>query len=577
MLNSGAPATLPNRVRGWRLAAGLLVVALMAWLLLGGVLAAARHAWGWPIGAALVPAVLAAALTLAVGAAYVASGAADPGRARLAACIVIYAFALRLAYAGAVDLLPEETYYWSYARHLDYGYLDHPPLVAWLIRAGVALAGNDEFGVRLGAIVCAAVGSTFTYRLTRNLFDAKSAAAALILAQSLPFFFLAGFLMTPDAPLAAAWAATLFYLERALVARDARAWWGVGVALGLGMISKYSIGLLVPVIAIFLVVDRPSRLWWRRPQPYLAALLAVLVFAPVLVWNAEHQWASFAFQTSRRLAEAPRFSLHKLIGSALVLITPIGVMAVAAALGSGGRTVGSAADPRRWLFLRIAVLFPLAVFTLFSLRHEVKLDWTGAPWVAALPVMAVAMAHGGRGLVGALRGTWVATVMIVLIALGTGLYYLALGLPGVGYGKHIELAPVAWREFSRQVDAVAVRVRADTGSDPLIVGMDRYAIASELAFYAEARTGTTLSPSSVHLFGGVGLMYERWSPAEAADGRTLLLVAWDPHDIDGTSIAAHCERLGPVMEGRLTRGGHTVRDYYYRVAYNYRAARLFSP
>jgi dolichol-phosphate mannosyltransferase len=577
MLSSGTPATLPNRVRGWRLAAGLLVVALMAWLLLGGVLAAARHAWGWPVGAALVPAVLAAALTLAAGGAYVASGAADPGRARLAACIVIYAFALRLAYAGAVDLLPEETYYWSYARHLDYGYLDHPPLVAWLIRAGVALAGNDEFGVRLGAIVCAAVGSMFTYRLTRNLFDAKSAAAAVILAQSLPFFFLAGFLMTPDAPLAAAWAATMFYLERALVARDARAWWGVGVALGLGMISKYSIALLVPVIAIFMVLDRPSRLWWRRPEPYLAAILAVLVFAPVLVWNAEHQWASFAFQTSRRLAEAPRFSLHKLIGSALVLITPIGVTAIAAALGSGGRTVGSAGDPRRWLFLRIAVLFPLAVFTLFSLRHEVKLDWTGAPWVAALPVMAVAMAHGGRGLVGVLRGTWAPTAVVVLIAFGTGLYYLALGLPGVGYGKHIELAPVAWREFSRQVDEVAVRVRADTGRDPLIVGMDRYAIASELAFYAEARTRTTLSPSSAHLFGGVGLMYERWSPAEAADGRTLLLVAWDPHDIDGPSITAHCKRLGPIMEGRLTRGDHAVRDYYYRVAYNYRTARLSSP
>jgi dolichol-phosphate mannosyltransferase len=248
-------------------------------------------------------------------------------------------------------------------------------------------------------------------------------------------------------------------------------------------------------------------------------------------------------------------------------------MAVAAALGSGGRAVESDGDPRRWRFLRIAVLLPLAVFTLFSLRHEVKLDWTGAPWVAALPVMAVAMAHGSRGLVHRLRGAWMPTVVIVLIAFGTGLYYLASGLPGVGYGKHIELAPVAWREFSRQVDEIAGQVRAETGSDPLIVGMDRYAIASELAFYAEARTRSTLSPSSVHLFGGVGLMYKRWSPAEAAVGKTLLLIAWDPRDIDGPPITAHCERLGPIEVGRLTRDGHAVRDYYYRVAYNYRTVR----
>ncbi|HEX3846316.1 MAG TPA: glycosyltransferase family 39 protein [Steroidobacteraceae bacterium] len=564
---------MPYRANAWRTGTGLLAVALLAWLLFGGILAEERHAWGWSMAAALVPALLTAGLVLAVGGACVASSVPDRGRARLAACIVIYAFALRLAYAGAVDLLPEETYYWSYAQHLDYGYLDHPPMVAWLIRIGVALAGNDELGVRLGAIACAAVGSVFTYRLTRNLFGAESAAASVILAQSLPFFFLAGFLMTPDAPLTAAWAATLYYLERALVARNARAWWGVGFALGFGMISKYSIALLVPAIALFMILDRPARIWWRRPEPYLAAAAALLVFAPVLVWNAEHQWASFAFQTSRRLVEAPRFSLHKLIGSVLVLITPVGVLAVAAVLGSGGRAVGNAGDPRRWLFLRIAVLFPLAVFTLFSLRHEVKLDWTGAPWVAALPVMAAAMTHGGRGLARRLRGAWTPTAAIVLILLGTGLYYLAWGLPGVGYGKHIELVPVAWREFSRQVDEIAGRVRAQSGRDPLIVGMDRYAIASELAFYAAARTRTTLNPSSVHLFGGVGLMYERWTPAEAQDGKTLLLVAWDPRDIDGPSIAGHCERLGPLMEGHLTRDGHAVRDYYYRVAYNYRSAR----
>ena len=76
--------------------------------------------------------------------------------------------------------------------------------------------------------------------------------------------------------------------------------------------------------------------WWRRKEPYLAALLALALFSPVLVWNAQHGWASFVFQTSRRVAEAPQFALHKLIGSMVVLLTPTGLLAVAGILVLGG-------------------------------------------------------------------------------------------------------------------------------------------------------------------------------------------------------------------------------------------------
>ena len=100
--------------------------------------------------------------------------------------------------------------------------------------------------------------------------------------------------------------------------------------------------------------------------------------------------------------------------------------------------------------------------------------------------------------------------------------------------------------------------------------MDRYAIASELAFYGAERTKSAVATSSVHLFGGTGLMYERWTPAQAQVGRTLLLVAWDPMDLTGKAIESRAERLGPVEDEVLTRDGQVVRHYYYRVAYNYR-------
>jgi dolichol-phosphate mannosyltransferase len=554
-----------GRTRDWRLHCRLGVVAFLALFLRGGVLGLLTLTWGWPAPLAIVPAVLAGWAIMVPGNRQVLTPAAGAAPIPLLG-LVIYALALRLVYLGSVELLPEETYYWNYSRHLDIGYLDHPPMVAWLIRLGTAVFGQTAFGVRVGAYGCGIVASAFVYRLTRNLYGEASAPAALSLAQVLPYFFLSGLLMTPDAVLVAAWAASLYYLERALLAGRNSAWWGVGIALGVGCMAKYSIGLLVPVILAFMLWDPRARRYWRRWEPYGAALIALAIFSPVIVWNAQHDWASFAFQTSRRLAESPRFALHKLIAAALVLITPVGVVAIAAELWR------SDADARRARFVRLAVLVPLTVFAIFSLRHEVKLDWTGAPWTAALPPMAAGMAVGASPLSGIrawIRRAWGPTLLTVLLIYGAGLHYLVLGLPGLGYGKHIELIPVGWREFSRQIGASAAKVRAETGTLPLIVGMDRYAIASELAFYGGEHPA--LETSSAHLFDGVGLMYERWTPARLQEGRTLLLVAWEPADLTSRFVVSHAERLGPVEERVLTQDGQFVRHYYQRLAYNYRS------
>ena len=548
---------------GWKLALRDAIAGIMAVFLRAGVLALLTEHWRW---ASQISIVFAAALGLAVTA---------PRWRNPAFGLIAYAFVLRLVYAGSVELMPEETYYWNYARHLDIGYLDHPPMVAWLIRIATAIFGQTEFGVRAGALCCGLITSIFVYKLTRNLFGAAAALAALLLAQSLPFFFLAGFLMTPDAVLVAAWAASLYFLERALIGNHSRAWWFAGICLGLGMISKYSIALLGPVTVAFMVWDPPSRRWWRRSEPYVGALLALAVFSPVIIWNAQHEWASFAFQTSRRLAETPQFALHKLIGSILVLITPTGLLAVIAMLlkAQPGEDAAPDAARRRRLF-GLAIVFPLAIFAVFSLRHEVKLDWTGAPWTAALPAMAFVMVNSdpkvGR-LVRGIRAAWMPTVVAMLLIYGAGLQYLVLGLPGVGYGKHIEVVPVGWRDLSAHIVDAANAFRKETGRDVLIVGMDRYAIASELAFYGGAHAPTGLATANSHLFGGMGLMYERWMPPKAQDGRNLLLVAWSPGELDDKFIRARVERLGPIEDDVLTRNGIVVRHYYHRLAFNYRS------
>jgi len=560
-----------------------IVVTLLAFFMRGGVFAWLTSGCGWRGGAAILPAALATAAVLRPGYGYCASLSAwklgsGTGWREVAVAIVVFASALRLIYGAQVELMPEETYYWNYSRHLDIGYLDHPPMVGWLIRLGTAVFGDTEFGVRAGAMSCAVITSLFAYRLTRNLFGEPSALVAVVLLQTLPFFFLTGMLMTPDAPLTAAWIAAAYFLERALIAGRANAWWGAGLCLGLGMLSKYTIGLLGLSALLFMLFDAPARHWLRRWQPYAAACLAVAVFSPVILWNAHHEWASFAFQTSRRLAERPRFALHKLIASTVVLLTPTGLAAAAVVLGGPvPRAAGQDASvdrQRAWRFIQFAILVPLAVFAAFSLRHEVKLDWTGAPWIGAVPALAFGIVHFGEtlatGLRAWIRAAWAPTIYTLLVLYGAGLYHLAIGIPGLGYSRHPELVPVGWRELGGQIHGLAGTIARTAGTDPLIVGMDRYAIASELAFYAPDRNQSVNETSSGHLFGQMGLMYERWFPLAAERGRTLLLVAWSREDLEGDRLQSSVERLEPISEGTLTRDGEITHRYYYRLAYGYR-------
>ena len=549
----------------------LLAACLLALVVRSGVIELLTQVKGWSAYAAVVPAAIATGIVLQ----RVGNTGADVHWRALLVTLVGYAFFLRVLYCGQIELLPEEAYYWNYSRHLDIGYLDHPPMVAWLVRMGTLLFGDTEFGVRFGALCCGTVSSWFIYGLTRNVFGESSALLALGLAQVLPFFFLAGMLMTPDAPLTAAWAASMYFLERALIAGRPRAWIWAGLSMGLGLLSKYTIALLGAGTFLFMVLDPASRRWFRRWEPYAAVCIAAAVFSPVLLWNAEHEWASFAFQTSRRLAEAPRFSLHRLVAAALVLLTPTGLFAAGAALAGGPSVPGapslddSTLRPRR--FMRIAVLVPLSVFVVFSLRHEVKLDWTGAPWAAALPLMAFgAEPHAPGRMNRWLRAAWPATLICMLLVYGGVFYHLVLGIPGLGLTSHTELVPVGWRDFGRQIDGVADAVRARYGEDLLVVGMDRYAIASERAFYSRDRSKAVAETSSWHLFGGMGLMYERWFPAERQAGRTLLLVGWDAADLAAAHLQSHVSGLEPLQEGTLVRDGRVVRRYYYRVAHGYR-------
>jgi dolichol-phosphate mannosyltransferase len=494
----------------------------------------------------------------------------------LAISLISLSVLLRLSFLGIVDLLPEEAYYWAYGQNLDFSYLDHPPMVAWLIRLSTALLGNTEIAVRIPSFVCSLVAVTYLFGLAYNLYGKTAAYVSAILFAVLPIYFSVGFVMTPDAPLYAAWAAALFYLERALLAGSSKSWIGVGVSLGLGMLSKYTIALLGPAAIAFIFLDSASRRSYRRPEPYLAVLIAVLVFTPVLYWNMSHDWASFAFQGPHRWRGNHEFALHLLLGTALAQLTPMGLTGLIAALAIR-RNPGS--PDRRRRFAAVFTLVPLFVFILHSLQNNPKLNWTGPVWLAALPLLAHLIVLRGLGLWKSLpvfsARIWKPTLIALPLFYGGFLCWLHFGTGWLTPVNKMTL-PIAWAEMARCVEEIEAPLQGLSNGNVIVVGMDKYAISSELAFYDLDGDGMS-EMSGQHLFGENSLMWASWKPTSAAKGKIILMIAFREDYLRNPALARYFDRMDPVLERGILKNGRTVGRFLYRVGYGYRADNLEKP
>ena len=492
--------------------------------------------------------------------------------------VLTYVLILKLIYMGVLDVIPEEAYYWNYAQHLDYGYLDHPPMVGWLIWLSTTLFGKSEFSVRLPAYLSWLIVASFMFRLSLNLYDNGVAFRTLILLAVLPIYFGLGFFMTPDASLVAAWAGCLYFLQRALIAQERKAWWGVGVCLGLGMLSKYTIALLGVGTLVFLVIDRKSRSWLLRPEPYVAAIVSMLLFSPVLLWNLQHEWVSFGFQTSDRWAGSHNFSLHVLIGWILLLLTPMGLFDIVRVLlpekWNGAALSGTTNNEKqKYLWALIFTLVPLSVFVIYSLLYQPKFNWTAPVWLAAIPLLAWDMVpHGGevRGWLPRLtRRMWMPTIVALLLIHGGSFYYIARGLPGAGPMTGERLFG-EWRLLADGVKSVKRDVEAKTGSQPVIIGLDKNFISSELTFYDAVDNKVAANTGGAHFFGKESLMWAFWYPRSAALGRNFLMVDFKRKSLANPLLPQYFETLGEIAQESLIKDGRVVGYFYWRIGYRYR-------
>ena len=507
--------------------------------------------------------------------------------------LVGFAVLLRLVYLGLPELMEQEAYYWNYANHFALSYLDHPPMAATLIWLGTSLFGTNEFGVRIAGFLCWFITAYFSYRLSSKIFCRSAAIGVLVLVAWLPFYFGAGLIITPDVPLLAAWSALLYFLYRALVDGDSGSWMGVGVSLGLGLISKYTIVLLGPAILCFMLFDRQARGWFLRPAPYLAILIAVIIFQPVVIWNYQHEWASFLFQGEHRVTGRTFFTTHRLAGYILLILTPAGVLGLFHFLFRGNRFFTAAVGRsnglnagginRTYGFLLLMVVFPLLVFLLFSFTREVKLNWTAPLWLALLPFLGCTVMSvcgcAGAAFLRQIHRLWIPTMLSIALFFSLAMHYVTLGLPGVSPTSVPFLT--GWKALSKDIEQIVDQVEQNTGNRPVVIGMNRYQISSGLAFYrtinmleaaAEDPARGVEETLGWHLFGWNALMYGYWAKPEDYQGRNIIVVASSRIRVESPYFQKRVKGEDPIFTLYARKEGQKVARFFVRQLYDYRPA-----
>jgi hypothetical protein len=467
------------------------------------------------------------------------------------------AFLLRSLIAYLVPLLPDETYYWEWSRHLAAGYFDHPPGIALLIAGSAAIFGNNTLGVRVGPAAAALIAHIAIVMLAARLGGMRAAVRAACIVTLLPLATLGLVLATPDAPLLASAAVALLFLERALHStigsRTSLKWWTLtGFALGAAFLSKYTAVLLPASLVFACIVYPPLRRRFGEAGPWVASAIALAMFAPVVAWNAQSGWVSFRFQLNHGFGVAARGTPIgrelELIGGQLALATPIfGVlmfMAVVVSMRNAWRArVLERSDDKHATYFALAciALLPLVFFAVSAWRRRVEPNWPALFYPPAMVLLAVNASAWARSR----WWKWGVGVAAGILAMLIAQTWKPIAL--IAPPKDPIARAYGWNTIAMAVDAAhADAFLASTSKQ--WVAAERYQDASELAFYL---------PEQPQVFAlnlnGRANQYDLWdSPSDKISAQDGLIVTFDATP-SGDALAAV---VGGWFEG--SKRGETV-------------------
>lgn len=447
--------------------------------------------------------------------------------------VVLVLFLISLVRFGLVfrfPLGPDETYYWEWSRHLDWGYYDQGPLIAWVIRFFCTLLGDTVIGIRLEAVLGCLGAQIFIYLFTRELFGWRAALLSLFPLTFAPLILAGGFIASYDSLVVMFWAAGIYFAYLALFKDSFWSWIGLGIALGLGMLSKYTMVLFIPCFAIFLLTVPRFRRYFLRFEPYLSLVIAFVIILPNLLWLSRHDWITFS-HLSRLTDQGSGLLLHQVgdyLATQLGVITPVLFFLSIWVMYWAAKSYFSNGDVNRW-FVFCFCAPVLIFFLLSSFRGKVLPNWPVCGWVALYSLI----------------GAWVSSacdtfqshkkrMFIYIFAIVTSALFSSLLIWPELFAIFGVRIPLSWSrpinrmygglELGRAADQAYAEMVAELGS-PVYVGGMNYGDSSRIAFYMHGK------PSASCLFLGKRLNnYIYWPRGLPTPGSSMLVVVEYPHD-----------------------------------------------
>ncbi len=392
--------------------------------------------------------------------------------------IVLSTIVLRLGVFFGLELYADEAYYWTWSLRPAWGYFDHPPMVAWLAGLSSHLLPG-ELGVRFLFALCGGGAVLFAGLIAQELAGPRAAIPGALFAATAPMLTITGALALPDAP------QELFITMTAwCLLRPKRLWLIAGLSWGLALLSKYPTVLLGPAVGLAALFDPDIRRDLRTWKPWVGGVLAALLFAPCVVWNARHDWVSFRFQLEHGFSQGASWgsfgeALGAVIGGVGILPLPLAVRFFVRERSTNARLLATIA------------LLPLVVVLYSAARSHVEANW---PAVVFPVLCAAAGAEISRWSLH--RGRIPVAICAAVGTIGALVFAVEVRSPHLLSPRSVSVARLhGWRDAMPQV------VTAAQGATFAYAAT--YQEAGELAYYGGwRRFGETYRrPSQFNLWG----------------------------------------------------------------------------
>ncbi len=445
-----------------------------------------------------------------------------------AAVLLLFSLALHLLVIGRVDFSVDEAHYALYGLIPDWSYFDHPPMVGWL-QALVLPFSESEFALRLWPLFLSAIATWLLYRLTAELFPVSSRwtpFVSVVLLHSILVFQLLGVALVPESPLLVFGLAATWYLWRASQQDHWRDWLLLGVCLGLAGLSKYTAVVLAIGTVLFL-------LWqsgWRslfRVRLWIAGVLALLLITPVLYWNYQHGWVSFAYQLGHGLPERD-WSLQRLaiaLAGQFLAYGPALIIFSVAAVIAARRNMMPATR------LLLAMSLPLFLLIFWGAGFEETLPhWTLLGWVLLAPLVANWLLER-KWQKWMVITAWVGGVYSLLLTLVLHSMLFAPWVPFEPY-RHPLTDLYGWR------DAAAKAVALQQKREGAVLYVGNWVLASRIAWYAR--------PATVKVADKRYDQFDIWFGTPQQGDKALLIVPdylEGRDELNGIARFEHCDGL----------------------------------